>query len=63
MEIGRIDVGVGTSIVRGMNEELAAARQRSGTSEAVAGAVAFLAGPDAGYISGTSLRVDGGLNV
>ncbi len=35
---------------------------RYGKAEEIAGAVAFLAGPDATYISGTTLTVDGGLN-
>jgi 3-oxoacyl-[acyl-carrier protein] reductase len=30
--------------------------------EEVAGAVAFLVGPDAGYITGATLNVDGGQN-
>lgn len=34
---------------------------RVGLPEEVAAAVAFLASPDAGYIAGTMLRVDGGL--
>lgn len=34
---------------------------RWGTPEEVAGAVAFLAGPDAAYITGQTLTVDGGL--
>jgi len=35
---------------------------RFGTVDEVAAAVAFLAGPDAAYITGTSLDVDGGYN-
>ena len=35
---------------------------RYGTPEEVAAAVAFLAGPEAGYITGTTLTVDGGIN-
>lgn len=35
---------------------------RYGKAEEIAAAVAFLAGPDATYISGTTLTVDGGLN-
>jgi glucose 1-dehydrogenase len=35
--------------------------KRLGTPEDVAGAVAFLAGDDAGYMSGSTLFVDGGL--
>jgi glucose 1-dehydrogenase len=34
---------------------------RLGTPDDVAGMVAFLAGPDAGYVTGTTLFVDGGL--
>jgi 3-oxoacyl-[acyl-carrier protein] reductase len=35
---------------------------RYGTAEEVAAAVAFLASPNAGYITGTTLTVDGGFN-
>jgi 3-oxoacyl-[acyl-carrier protein] reductase len=35
---------------------------RYGQPEDIAGAVAFLAGPDAAYITGTALNVDGGQN-
>jgi meso-butanediol dehydrogenase/(S,S)-butanediol dehydrogenase/diacetyl reductase len=34
---------------------------RAGSGENVAGLVAFLAGPDAGYITGQTINVDGGL--
>jgi glucose 1-dehydrogenase len=34
---------------------------RMGTPDDVAGMVAFLAGPDAGYVTGTTMFVDGGL--
>lgn len=37
-----------------------AALGRYGKPEEIAGAVAFLAGPDAGYITGATLNVDGG---
>jgi 3-oxoacyl-[acyl-carrier protein] reductase len=36
---------------------------RLGTPEDVAGAVAFLAGPDASYITGVVLNVSGGLYI
>ena len=36
---------------------------RMGTAAEVAGAIVFLLGPDAGYITGTTLRVDGGRTV
>ena len=36
--------------------------QRAGTPEEVAAAVAFLASAAAGYITGTTLYVDGGLS-
>jgi meso-butanediol dehydrogenase/(S,S)-butanediol dehydrogenase/diacetyl reductase len=35
--------------------------QRAGSGEDVAGLVAFLAGPDAAYITGQTINVDGGL--
>lgn len=35
---------------------------RYGTPEEVAGMVAYLAGPDAGYVTGASLTIDGGFN-
>lgn len=35
--------------------------KRAGTGKDVAGLVAFLAGPDAGYITGQTINVDGGL--
>jgi 3-oxoacyl-[acyl-carrier protein] reductase len=37
--------------------------RRYGAAEEVAGAVAFLAGPDGGYITGAVLPVDGGLGM
>jgi 3-oxoacyl-[acyl-carrier protein] reductase len=36
---------------------------RLGKPEEVAAAVAFLAGPEAGYITGTTLNVDGGITI
>jgi NAD(P)-dependent dehydrogenase (short-subunit alcohol dehydrogenase family) len=35
--------------------------KRVGTADEVAGAVAYLCGPDASYVTGTTLNVDGGL--
>lgn len=46
-------------------EEILAARiplRRWGTPDDVAGLVAFLVGPDAGYITGASIPIDGGLS-
>ena len=34
---------------------------RYGTVDEISGAVAFLAGPDASYITGTTLNIDGGV--
>ncbi len=36
---------------------------RFGTAEEIAGAAAFLAGPDATYITGTTLTIDGGTTI
>jgi glucose 1-dehydrogenase len=36
---------------------------RLGEPEEIAGAVAWLAGPDAGYVTGTTLFVDGGMSL
>jgi len=49
------DGGPYADVLRGM-----AALGRYGRVEEVAGAVAFLAGPDASYITGATLNVDGG---
>ena len=35
--------------------------QRYGTSDEIAGTIAFLLSPDAGYITGQNIRVDGGV--
>ena len=35
--------------------------RRYGTADEVAGLVAYLAGPEAGFITGTSVTIDGGL--
>jgi 3-oxoacyl-[acyl-carrier protein] reductase len=35
---------------------------RYGTAEEIAGMVAYLAGPEAAYITGASLMIDGGLS-
>jgi 3-oxoacyl-[acyl-carrier protein] reductase len=43
-------------------QKAATALGRYGTADEVAAAVAFLAGPGAGYITGTTLTVDGGFN-
>jgi 3-oxoacyl-[acyl-carrier protein] reductase len=43
-------------------QKAATALGRYGTADEVAAAVAFLAGPSAGYITGTTLTVDGGFN-
>jgi 3-oxoacyl-[acyl-carrier protein] reductase len=44
-------------------QKAATALGRYGTADEVAAAVAFLAGPGAGYITGTTLNVDGGFSV
>jgi 3-oxoacyl-[acyl-carrier protein] reductase len=50
-----------TSDVAAMVKQMTALG-RYGQPEEIAGAVAFLAGPDAAYITGTTLNVDGGQN-
>jgi 3-oxoacyl-[acyl-carrier protein] reductase len=59
---GRIDTDLLRSAV-GPNVEnvrAAVALERLGTCDEVAGFVAFLAGPDAAFITGANLKVDGG---
>jgi 2-hydroxycyclohexanecarboxyl-CoA dehydrogenase len=41
----------------------ATALGRSGEAEEVAAAIAFLAGPDASYVTGQTLNVSGGLSM
>ncbi len=56
-----------TEMTSGLSEELKKGilgqvpLGRFGASEEIAGAVAFLVGPDAGYITGQTLTVDGGM--
>jgi NAD(P)-dependent dehydrogenase (short-subunit alcohol dehydrogenase family) len=51
--------GVTGDTIRGMIQSMPL--QRGGAAVEIAGAVAFLAGPDASYITGTDIVVDGGL--
>jgi 3-oxoacyl-[acyl-carrier protein] reductase len=66
---GRID----TDLLRNVQSSLTAANsadfekvrsmiavQRFGTAEEVAGLVAYLASPEADYVTGASLKIDGG---
>jgi 3-oxoacyl-[acyl-carrier protein] reductase len=46
----------------GMLKKQVMALPRYGTTEEVAGLVAYLAGPEAGYVTGASLTIDGGFN-
>jgi 3-oxoacyl-[acyl-carrier protein] reductase len=59
---GRIDTDLLRAAVGPMAEKVraAVAIQRFGTSDEVAGLVAFLAGPEAGFVTGANLKVDGG---
>ncbi|WP_342742825.1 SDR family oxidoreductase [Nonomuraea jiangxiensis] len=52
------DVGPFADVRRSMN-----ALGRYGRPEEPAAAIAFLAGPEAGFVTGTTLNVDGGFNV
>ena len=58
---------IDTAMTESLSEEARKAmlewvpQKRTGTVSDVAGAVLFLAGPDAGYITGEVLRVDGGM--
>jgi len=58
---------IDTDMTRALNEQQRAAildripLARLGTAEEVAAAVAFLASPQAGYITGTTLHVNGGM--
>lgn len=48
-----------------VDEQISAAipLQRSGTSKDIANAVAWLISPESSYVTGTTVRVDGGLNL
>ncbi|GHJ92752.1 oxidoreductase [Streptomyces sp. NE5-10] len=68
VRVNRINPGtVATPSWSGREKQLAALGARAyplgrvGTPEDIAAAVAFLASPDAAWITGTTLRVDGGL--
>lgn len=60
---GVIDVGMGGRLRREQGGDLlrSIALERFGTAAEVAAAVSFLAGPDAAYITGQVLAVDGGI--
>ena len=51
---------IGARLKRGMIE--ATQLKRAGTPEEVAATIAFLAGPDASYITGQTVNVSGGLS-
>jgi 3-oxoacyl-[acyl-carrier protein] reductase len=68
VEPGFIDAGLGAAVAASDPERVAyyasrTALGRLGSAEEVARVVHFLAGPDAGYITGQTLRVDGGLSL
>lgn len=68
VEPGFINVGLGAAAAASDPERVAAYASRTalgrlGSAEDVAHAVCFLAGSDAGYITGQTLRVDGGLSL
>ena len=68
VEPGFIDVGLGAAAAASDPERVAGyasrvALGRLGAAEEVAHVVHFLAGPGAGYITGQTLRVDGGLSL
>ena len=54
---------VDTELTDGVGDELLAAvpARRAGTPDEVAACVRFLASPEAGYVTGSTLTVDGGL--
>jgi hypothetical protein len=57
LRLARMDVGdeLSSDKMRGL-----IAVQRYGTCDEVAGLVAYLAGPEAAYVTGTGLKIDGG---
>lgn len=68
VEPGFIDVGLGAAAAASDPERVEGyasrtALRRLGSAEEVAHVVSFLASPDAGYITGQTLRVDGGLSL
>lgn len=64
--VGTMQLTVGTSGLPDSVRELvrrSTCLKRFGTCDDVAGVVRFLLGPDAAFITGQCLRVDGGLSV
>jgi 3-oxoacyl-[acyl-carrier protein] reductase len=55
---------IATDMTEGLGDELLrnVPARRAGTPEEVAACIRFLASPDAGYVTGTTLTVDGGLS-